>query len=216
MCSRGWDPGLSRASSATSPASSWWRRCSACSRGPECSRSFPPRRVRRARRRSRSSRLRPRRSSAVRTRVDVSDLVASLVLGPAWWWLGREHDARRDELRVALGVVSGLVAMLTVTATSCALHDQVEHLVRRPNGALVAAVREDYKLHGAVSRDGRRWSRRARRPRRSSTADRHASRTERVFASFPAHGSSHVRPTETGARHTDIPGRGGGIARMRG
>jgi hypothetical protein len=92
-----------------------------------------------------------------RTRVDFSDLVALLVLAPAWWWLGREHDARRDELRVALGVVSGIVAMLTVTATSCGLHDQVEHLVRRPNGALVAAVREDYELSGAVSRDGRRW-----------------------------------------------------------
>ena len=148
-----------------------------------------------------------------RTRVDVSDLVALLVLGPAWWWLGREHDARRYELRVALGVVSGLVAMLTVTATSCALHDQVEHLVRRPNGALVAAVRDNYELHGAVSRDGRRWepARAAGRVVRRPPIGMFADRT--CFRVVLGTRSSHAHPTETGAPHTDIPGRGGGIAR---
>ena len=93
-----------------------------------------------------------------RTLLDSSDLVALLVLAPAWWWLGRHQSVRQGEARAVLGVLGALVAMTTVTATSCALPDQVEHLARTRDGSLIAIVRNDYQEHRAVSSDGRTWA----------------------------------------------------------
>lgn len=93
-----------------------------------------------------------------RTIVDNSDLVALVALAPAWWWLGRHQEARPGEARAVLGLLGAVVAMTTVTATSCGLPDQVEHLARTPDGALVASVRENYEVERAVSRHGRDWT----------------------------------------------------------
>ena len=102
------------------------------------------------------------------TRSDASDLVALVVLLPAWCWLRRTTNdgIETSGWRAIIGAVGGAAAVMSITATSCAAPSQVIHLGRASDGSVVAEV--DDELRGgrsfARSVDGQHWTRAATKP----------------------------------------------------
>ncbi len=98
------------------------------------------------------------------TRTDPSDLVALVVLVPAWWWLGRGAEDRSADVRTLLGMFGAGAGVLVMTATSCQVPAQVVHLARLADGSVLAETDGDPQLGRvwAQSHDGRTWRRAAK------------------------------------------------------